>query len=117
MLRATLGIRCDDLPGPFTTEMGFVLTGSVAQYRLEPPPCPAFCYPFIGGAPLATARKQTAYVEAACDTIGALVQQASLSRVRLAANTAAITSLEPAATWLLSIGFQRDREGLCSPED
>ena len=111
------GVCCDDLPGPFTTDIGFVLSGRVVQFRLDPPPCPAFSYPFIGGAPLAVARKQTAYVEAACDIIGAFVQEASRSRVRLAANRAAIASLEPAATWLMSVGFQVDEEGFCSPDD
>ena len=62
---------CGELPGPFTAHTPFVLSGKTSTYRLESPPGPSFCYPYIGGAPLAASKRQAAFVEAACDALGA----------------------------------------------
>ncbi|CAE7817460.1 unnamed protein product [Symbiodinium sp. CCMP2592] len=96
---------CADLPGPFDLHVPFVLSGASATFRLPPPPCPAFCYPFIGGAPLAAARRQSSYVEHVCDILGTAVQQAAASRVCILAPQRALAAVEPAATWLTLSGL------------
>ena len=106
-----------DLPGPLAEPISFVLSGPVRVFRLDAPPCSSFQYPFIGSATLAAARRQAAYVEAACDVLGAAVQQAAISRVQIIADGKTLTALEPAATWLLSIGFVGSSKGLSSPDD
>eukprot|EP00439_Symbiodinium_sp_Y106_P025363 s1003_g3.t1 len=78
---APVAEACSDLPGPLDTTLPFVLTGASADFFLDKPPCPAFSYPYIGGAPLAAASRQTAYIEAMCDQIGAAIQQTAVSRV------------------------------------
>ena len=108
---------CTDLPGPLDTALPFVLTGASADFFLDKPPCPAFSYPFIGRAPLAAASRQTAYVEAMCDTIGAAIQQTAVSRVRIVADKNTLSAIEPIPTWLLSVGFLLGDDGVCSPED
>ena len=85
-----------DLPSPFSSAISFVLSGACSAYHLDSPPCPSLCFPFIGGAPLAAAKRQTAFLEAACDILGAAVQQASASRVKLYADRRALVALEPA---------------------
>ncbi|CAE7242393.1 unnamed protein product, partial [Symbiodinium sp. KB8] len=60
---------CPDLPGPFGTILPFVLTGAMAAFALQTAPCPSFSYPWIGGATLAAAKRQAAFVEASCDVI------------------------------------------------
>ena len=108
---------CDTLPGPLQCSFPLVLTGAVARYQLEAPPCPAFCYPFIGGVPLSAAKRQTAYVEGACDLLGQLVQQSASTRVLLLAKREALACLEPAPSWLLSGGLSACEGGLESPRD
>ena len=110
-------VCCGDLPKPLTTPFPFVLTGGIGVYRLEPPPCPAFCYPFVGGAPLSAARRQTSYLEAACDILGMMVQQSLSSRVCLKASRQSLASIEPIPTWMLSAGFIVSEDGISSPED
>ena len=70
-----------------------------------------------GGAPLAAASRQTAYIEAMCDTIGAAIQQTAVSRVRIIADRNTLSAIEPIPTWLLSVGFLLGDDGVCSPED
>ncbi|CAE7706653.1 unnamed protein product [Symbiodinium sp. CCMP2456] len=108
---------CTELPGPFDTHFAFIMTGAVATFKLDEPPCPAFAYPFKGGAPLSSAKKQAAYVVAACDVIGLFAQQSKSSRVFLCASRRALAALEPAATWLASAGFIHVGEGFHSPAD
>ena len=108
---------CVDLPSSVGCSFPFVLTGKPSSFRLGPPPCPAFCYPFVGGSPLAAARKQAAYVEAACDVLWQMIQQSASTRVLLCASRQALSSLEPAPTWMLSGGFCASAEGIQSPED
>ena len=62
----------------------FVLSGCPVTLSLDLPPCPAFCYPFIGGAPLAAAKRP------ACDVAGSRVQ------------------------WLISVELSRTIDGICS---
>ena len=106
---------CPDLPGPLNSSMPFVLTGASIGFDLADPPCHAFSYPFVGGTSLAAARRQSAYVEHACDVLGHMVQQSQSTRVILRASRQALASLEPAPTWLLSVGFALSGEGLASP--
>ena len=108
---------CADLPGPLDSTLPFILTGPQATFHLDCPPCPGFCYPFIGGAPLSAAQKEAAYVEAMCHVIGSAIQQTSVSRVRLFADGKTLSALEPIPTWLMSVGFELRDDGLLSPED
>ena len=108
---------CPELPGPLSLVFPFILTGQQAVFSLEPPPCPSFSYPFIGGAPLASAKRQTAYVEGACEIVGHFVEQSLNTRVVLRASQACLRSLEPVPTWLLSVGFHAFDGGISSPED
>ena len=108
---------CPELPGPFSQHIPFVLSGPCAVYRLDLPPSQSFCHPFVGGAPLAAAKKQAAFLEAACDLFSTVVQQASISRVKIVADRRAFAAVEPAATWLLSVGFCLVDDGMQSPVD
>ena len=108
---------CPDLPGPFGTILPFVLTGAMAAFALQTAPCPSFSYPWIGGATLAAAKRQAAFVEASCDVISTLVQQSQTTRVELRVSRNTLASLEPIPTWLLSVGFELVDEGLRSPID
>ena len=84
-----------DLPGPLEEHISFVLSGQAYAFRLDAPPCPSFQYPFIGGATLAAAKRQAAYVEAVCDVLGAAVQQAAISRVQIIADSKTLTAWNP----------------------
>ncbi|CAE7900299.1 unnamed protein product, partial [Symbiodinium sp. KB8] len=108
---------CPELPGPLSLVFPFILTGQQAVFSLDPPPCPSFSYPFIGGAPLASAKRQTAFVEGACEIVGHFVEQSLNTRVLLRASQACLRSLEPVPTWLLSVGFHAFDGGISSPED
>ncbi|CAE7291651.1 unnamed protein product [Symbiodinium sp. CCMP2592] len=107
---------CAELPGPLPDTIPFILTGQSSVFHIGAPPCPAFCHPFIGGAPLSAARKQAAYVEATLDVLGAAVQQTAISRVRIDFSQNALACLEPAPTWLISAGFRSGNGGLHSPQ-
>ena len=106
---------CPELPGPLPQQMAFVLTGAVATFKVDEPPCVGFVYPFVGGAALAAARKQADYVEAACDVVGIMAQASQTSRVVLKASRKALAALEPIPTWLSSVGICFTSEGLASP--
>ena len=108
-------VCCHDLPGLPDISFPFVLTGKVCSFDLGRPPHPAFAYPFIGGVPLAHAKKQAGFVEEACDIIGRLVQQSRSARVFLRASRDTLASIEPVPTWMLSAGFVLSPEGLGSP--
>ena len=108
-------ICCNDLPGSIDVTYSFVLSGPECAFDLGRPPCPAFCYPFIGGAALSQAKRQAEFVEEACDIVGRMVQQSLSTRVFLRASTSALASIEPLPTWLLSAGFLAVHEGLRSP--
>ena len=110
-----LSICCDDLPGPFQGQFSFVLTGPVVSLELGAAPCVAFSHPWIGGVPLAAARRQAEFVEAACDVIGSFIQHSRASRVSLKVSSSVLAALEPVPTWLLSVGFVFTGEGLRSP--
>ena len=100
---------------PVDFSLSFVLSGPVFRLRLDPPPLPEYRYPFLCSVPLAAAEQQTGWFEAACDTLGALLQQAQVAPVLLVANRAALDCLEPATTWLRQGGFELCPEGLRSP--
>ena len=106
-----------ELPGSIHGTFPFVLSGAVVVMDLEAAPCPAFCYPFIGGAPLAAAKRQTNFVAAACDVVGLFVQQSLSSKVLLRASKRTLASLEPLPTWMHSAGFQITEAGISSPSE
>ncbi|CAE7778823.1 unnamed protein product [Symbiodinium microadriaticum] len=108
---------CEDLPGPFQTSLSFILSGRLVQFTLEDAPCPEFCYSFKGGVPLAAAKRQTDFLEAACDVVGSMIQHSLSTRVALVATRRTLASIEPLPTWLLSVGFSSVANGLCSPDD
>ena len=112
---AAPSVCCSDLPGPIDSSFPFVLSGQECFFDLGSPPCPAFCYPFIGGAPLALAKRQAGFVEEAGDVVSRMVQQSLSSRVLLRASRETLASIEPVTTWLLSVGFVLTSEGLGSP--
>ncbi|CAE7819601.1 unnamed protein product, partial [Symbiodinium sp. KB8] len=60
---AAPSVCCGDLPGPLSVTFPFVLSGEEIRFDLAEPPCPSFCYPFLGGAPLAAAKRQADLVE------------------------------------------------------
>ena len=71
---------CADLPGPLDFGFPFARTAFPVVSGLDPPPCPAFCYPFIGAAPLAAAKRRAKYLEGVCDVVGLAVQQSKSTR-------------------------------------
>ena len=106
-----------ELPGPLTEVFPFVLSGEVVILDLDTAPCPSFCYPFVGGAPLSAAKRQANFVAAACDTVGHLVQLSMSKRVLLRASRRTLASLEPMPSWLVSAGFTVTDFGISSPTD
>ena len=108
---------CPDLPGPLDFSLPFVLSGPCVSFQLDAPPSPSFCYPFIGGVSLAAAKRQAAYLEAACDVVGNMVQRTQSERVFLKASRQTLAAIEPIPTWLLSVGFCLVAEGIISPQD
>ena len=74
---------CPELLAPFDCTLPFVLSGAMAFFNLGEPLRPAFAYPFVGGAPLAAARRQAAFNETTCDVLGRSVQQSQTPRVFL----------------------------------
>ena len=104
-----------ELVAPADLAFPFVLSGPVFRLALDRPPLPEFRHPFHCSVPLAQASRQAAWHEAACDTLGALVQQAQVAPVMLVADGSALACLEPATTWLYLGGFERCSEGVRSP--
>ncbi|CAE7621446.1 unnamed protein product [Symbiodinium sp. CCMP2592] len=103
------------LAAPLGLSFSFVLTGSPFVMRLDPPPLPEFRYPFRCSVPLTVAERHARWFEAACDSVGLLVQQAKVAPVKLGACSAALACLEPVTTWLVQGGFERCQDGMCSP--
>ncbi|CAE7224339.1 unnamed protein product [Symbiodinium sp. CCMP2592] len=93
----------------------FILSGPVFTLRLDLPPLPEYRYPFQCSVPLAAAERHAKWFEAACDTVGAFVQQSQCAPVKLLASSAALACLEPTTSWLLLGGFERCSDGICSP--
>ena len=108
---------CPELLAPFDCTLPFVLSGAMAFFNLGGPLCPAFAYPFVGGAPLAAARRQAAFNETTCDVVGRSVQQSQTPRVFLHQNP----GFARACTHLGDVsGFDlvaEGSEGLSSPTD
>eukprot|EP00439_Symbiodinium_sp_Y106_P040949 s3779_g5.t1 len=71
-----------ELVAPADLAFPFVLSGPVFRLALDRPPLPEFRHPFHCSVPLAQASRQAAWHEAACDTLGALVQQAQVLLMR-----------------------------------
>ena len=104
-----------ELVAPVDLAFPFVLTGPVFRLTIDRPPLPEYRHPFLCSVPLAHASRQAAWLEAACDTIGALIKQAQFAPVLLVAEGSALDCLEPATTWLCLGGFERCSTGLRSP--
>ena len=106
-----------ELPGSIDAAFPFVLLGATVALDLDEAPCLGFCYPFIGGAPLAAARCQANLAAAACDIVGHLVQQSMSSKVLLRASRKTLASIEPVPSRLISVGFVVTAPGISSPSE
>ena len=92
------------------------LRQDLSTYRLESPPGPSFCYPYIGvrrsqplsGRQLLLKQRVMLWVRH-----GAAVEQAANTRVHLVATRKTLAALEPR----LPVGFVQDALDLRSPED
>ena len=106
---------CPPLTSPGETRFCFHLTGQVQVFHVDDPPTRDFCYPFRHSIPLAAARSSVAWLEVACDTVGAAVQATQHSPVLIRSSSAALSMLEPVTSWLLRGGFVSVSDGLRSP--
>ena len=108
-------VACADLEAPCLCRFVCAADGPVARFVLPPPPVPEFVYPFWHSLPLRAAREQCAWLEHACDTVGAFLHTSAQSQALLVASDAALTCLEPVSSWILECGFARSTDGAGPP--
>ena len=106
---------CPPLDPPGDGKLCFHLSGCLQVFDIDAPPTKDFCYPFRGSVPLAAARRTVAWLEAACDILGAAVQATQQSPVLIRSSPTALAALEPAVSWLIKGGFIVVSGGLRSP--
>ncbi|CAE7773963.1 unnamed protein product [Symbiodinium sp. CCMP2592] len=103
---------CAALAPPKACRCSFVLTGPEATFRLDEPPLPSMVYPFQASVPLACARRHFAWLEQACDSLGAFFQASASSPASFLASGAALRCLEPLTSWAVESGFEKRSRGL-----
>ena len=111
---ASTPLACADLVAPDLRRIACATDGTPARFVLPPPPVPEFVYPFRHSLPLRAAKQQCAWLEQACDTVGAFIQASTLSPVFLETPGPAWTCLAPVSTWILECGFVRSPTGVGS---
>ncbi|CAE7807351.1 unnamed protein product [Symbiodinium sp. CCMP2592] len=110
-------VACPPLPTAGPGKIGFVLTGHVCTVTISDPPLRDFVYPFRASVPLAAARRQADWLEAACDSVGAALQQSTSHPVAFRLSSLASECLAPVPEWLLSCGFRVESGYIRSPLD
>ncbi|CAE7220796.1 unnamed protein product [Symbiodinium sp. CCMP2592] len=110
-------VVCPPLPSSGPGRLGFVLSGPVLSTCIGEPPLRDFVYPFRASVPLAAARRQVDWLEAACDVIGTALQQSLSHPVAIRLSVTAQKCLDPLPAWLASGGFRVESDCICSPSD
>ncbi|OLP99497.1 hypothetical protein AK812_SmicGene17930 [Symbiodinium microadriaticum] len=112
---ASTPVACADLVSPSLCRITCPKGGPFARFELSPPPIPEFVYPFWCSLPLRAAKEQWAWLEHACDTVGAFLQSSTRTPSFLATSSTAWRCLAPVSSWILDCGFAHSSEGVGSP--
>ena len=112
---ASTPLACADLASPSLCRVTCPAGGTTARFELSSPPVPEFVYPFWHSLPLRAAQEQRAWLEHACDTVGAFLQSSTQTPSFLATSVTAWKCLEPVSSWILDCGFTHSSDGVGSP--